>query len=350
MIVKEPIIVLNEEQEAHFVENHPERPERVNFVIEYLSEIGLMGELRREDARPVRPDRLLRVHSAEYAALVARLEAEGGGNLDPDTYVVDGSYHAAMTAAGGLVDLVESIARGDVKRGFALVRPPGHHARRNGGMGFCIFNNVAIAASTAIEEFGVHRVLIVDWDVHHGNGTQEAFYGDNRILYFSTHQEKHYPGTGDYREIGTGRGEGYTLNVPLPAGAGDKAFRHVWEKVLWPAAERFVPELVLVSAGYDAHWADPLAELTLSQSGFAFIARETVKIANRFADGRIAMTLEGGYHLDALAQGVANTMLALLERDEVIDTLGLWTPVEPDVSGLISKIRAFHPLLSLEMD
>jgi len=343
-----PVLVLNGEHSAHTSDAHPERPERVEFTLEYLSEIGLLDEVDRLEAHPIRADRLLRVHEAEYVARVARMDAEGGGHLDPDTYVVSGTYHAAMTAAGGLTSLVESIIKGEAKRGFALVRPPGHHARRSSGMGFCIFNNVAIAARTAIEELGIQRVLIIDWDVHHGNGTQDAFYDENRVLYFSTHQEKHYPGTGGYREIGSGRGEGYTLNVPLPAGAGDRAFEAVWSEVLWPAAERFEPELVLVSAGYDPHWADPLAELTLSEAGFARIAKETVAIADRFAGGRIAVTLEGGYHLDALAQGIANTLFALLGKDEVIDTLGKWAMEEPDISGRIAEIKAFHPLLSLE--
>jgi acetoin utilization deacetylase AcuC-like enzyme len=215
-------------------------------------------------------------------------------------------------------------------------------------MGFCIFNNVAVAAGVALERLDFRRVLIVDWDVHHGNGTQEIFYGENRVLYFSTHQYPYYPGSGHWREIGEGRGEGYTLNVPLPEGTGDDGFRQVWNDVLWPAAEAFRPDLVLISAGYDAHWSDPLAGLALSLEGYAFLARETVRIAEEFAGGRVAVTLEGGYHLDVLSQGVANTLYALLDEETTMDTMGGWALPEPDVNGVVSQVRAYHPLLSLE--
>ena len=342
------VLLTNPEQHRHARPNHPERPERVDFTLEYLDETGVLRRLKRREAESVEMKALLAVHAPEYVERVRSMDESGGGWLDADTYVVPGSHEAALTAAGGLVSLVKGMAEGSVDRGFALVRPPGHHARRSSGTGFCIFDNVAVAARAALDEMGFRRILIVDWDVHHGNGTQEIFYGENRVLYFSTHQFPHYPGSGHWKEIGSGRGEGYTLDVPLPEGTGDDGFRQVWADLLWPAAESFRPDLVLVSAGYDAHWADPLAGLTLSLQGYAFLARETVRIAEAFADGRIAMTLEGGYHLDVLAQGVANTLYALLGDETTIDTMGKWTAPEPEIDGLVSQIRAYHPLLSLE--
>ena len=341
-------LVTNPNHRNHNQPGHPEHPERVDFTLEYLGKIGLLPMLERMQAVPVEKERLHAVHGGRYIEHVREIDASGGGQLGSDTYIAPGSYDAALTAAGGLVSLIEAIATGSVDRGFALVRPPGHHALRDAGMGFCIFNNVAIAAKAALEEMGLQRVLIVDWDVHHGNGTQNIFYSENRVLYFSTHQYPYYPGSGHWREIGSGRGEGYTLNVPLPEGVGDAGFRQVWQDILWPAAEAFKPDLVLVSAGYDAHWADPLAGLTLSLEGYSFLARQTVRIAEAFAKGRIAVTLEGGYHLDALSQGVANTLYALLGVEDMVDTMGGWAMPEPDVGGLVSQIRAYHPLLSLE--
>lgn len=212
-------------------------------------------------------------------------------------------------------------------------------------MGFCLFNNVAVAALYALEEGGLERVLIVDFDVHHGNGTQDAFYRDPRVLYFSTHQYPHYPGTGHWREIGEGPGQGYTVNVPLEAGVGDEGYEAIFDELLYPLAERYRPGLILVSAGYDAHWSDPLAGMLLTVSGYARLARTLVGMARDLCSGRIAFVLEGGYNLQVLREAVLNSCLALLGRDEVVDSLGPSPRRERDIRDYLNQLRGLHRLV-----
>jgi acetoin utilization deacetylase AcuC-like enzyme len=223
-----------------------------------------------------------------------------------------GSLEAAYLAAGGVLAGIDAIMEKRIDHVFCAVRPPGHHAEAARAMGFCLFNNIAIAARYAQKRYGIQRVLIVDWDVHHGNGTQHSFEDDSSILFFSTHQYPHYPGTGRGTERGTGSGEGFTINVPMEAGGGDEEYRSIFQKVLTPAAERFRPEFILLSAGFDAHRDDPLASMTLTESGYADLTEIVVGIAKRHAGGRVLSALEGGYNLTALAASVDAHLTALL--------------------------------------
>ncbi len=329
----------------HDLPGHPESRVRLERVMRALAQAGLLSRMAPVAARPAEFDLLARVHLPAYVATVQRLAGQGGGYLDPDTYLGERSYEAALMAAGGTVELVRAVLSGQARNGIALVRPPGHHALKGRGMGFCLFNNVAIAARAALDRGGLTRVMIVDWDVHHGNGTQEIFYDSPKVLFFSTHQYPFYPGTGHWREDGAGNGRGYTVNVPLPAGVGDQGFRRVFAELLEPLAGRFDPELLLVSAGYDAHWDDPLAGLRLSLGGYWAMAQAVVRLADRLCKGRLVVVLEGGYNLEVLEAGVANTCRALLGDIEPIpDPLGISPWPERPVDDVLGTVRRAHGL------
>ena len=329
----------------HDLPGHPEGRARLDSVLEALAEQGLLARMDHVPARPVEAGLLEAVHEARYIAQVRRLAEAGGGFLDADTYVAGRSYEAALLAAGGAAELVRAVAAGRAHNAIALVRPPGHHALAGRGMGFCLFNNIAVAARCALDELGMARVLIVDWDVHHGNGTQAAFYDSPQVLFFSTHEYPFYPGTGDWGENGSGAGRGYTVNVPLPPGAGDNGFRRICDELLLPLARRYRPELILVSAGYDAHWNDPLAGLHLSLAGYWQMARTVVAMAGELCGGRLVVVLEGGYNLEVLAHGVADTCRALLgDPAPGPDPLGSCAWPERPIDNLISRLKDFHGL------
>lgn len=256
-------------------------------------------------AREATSDELELVHDARFVESLERLRGSSG-YLDPDTYVSPRSIEAARRAAGGMVALVDAMIA-QTAPGVALLRPPGHHARPSRAMGFCLLNNVAVAAAHARSR-GISRVAIVDWDVHHGNGTQEAFYSDPSVLYISTHQFPFYPGTGAVSETGEGEGKGFTINIPLRAGEGDGEYRAAFDRIVAPALEMFAPELVLVSAGFDAAERDPLAEMNVSPAGFAYLAHAVGEQARKSAKGRIAIVLEGGYDLVGLEEGLASAI------------------------------------------
>jgi acetoin utilization deacetylase AcuC-like enzyme len=284
------------------------------------------------------------VHAVEQIALVRRVAQAGGGNLDSDTYVSPHSFDAALMAAGGLVRAVEAVLTGEIENCFALVRPPGHHATPARSMGFCLFNNVAVAARAAFATGQAERIFIVDFDVHHGNGTQDVFASDPAVFYASTHQYPYYPGTGHWSERGSGTGEGSVLDVPLPPGVGDAGYAQVFAELVEPLAERFQPDLILVSAGYDAHWNDPLAQMNLSLSGYAWLGRDLVSMAEQLCEGRIVFALEGGYELDVLACGILNVFYAMLRADTVVDPFGPSPYPEPPVDDLIVRLRELHGL------
>jgi acetoin utilization deacetylase AcuC-like enzyme len=262
-------------------------------------------------ARAATQDELVRVHDAAYLEELDALRGKSG-YLDPDTYVSEKSIDAARIAAGGLIAMVDAMIDGDVPRGVALLRPPGHHARPTQAMGFCLVNSVAVAAAHARAR-GLSRVLVFDWDVHHGNGTQEMFYEDPSVLYASTHQYPFYPGTGATDERGEKEGVGFTVNVPLSAGGGDAVYRAAMERVVLPVIEAYAPELILVSAGFDAARRDPLAEMELSSDAFQWMARELARSAEVSAKGRIALVLEGGYDLVALEGGLESAVRGLVQ-------------------------------------
>ncbi len=335
----------NPAEEGHDLPGHPESHRRIEAVSRLLREDGILNRLRSVEATPVSLDRLMRVHSREYIQRVEQVADWGGGHLDPDTYVRPSSFEAALTAAGGAVNLVEAVLSGRAHNGFALIRPPGHHACPNRGMGFCLFNNIAIAARVAQAEWQLDRVLIVDFDVHHGNGTQDVFYRDPGVLFFSTHQWPFYPGTGSLRETGEGPGEGYTVNVPLPPRVGDTGYQQIFDQVLIPLAERYRPQLILVSAGYDAHWDDPLAHMKLSIAGYAALLQRLIELADTWCHGRLIVLLEGGYHLEVLAHSVLTT-LRLLEDPAapISDPLGPAPRPEQQVTNVLAQVRQHHRL------
>jgi acetoin utilization deacetylase AcuC-like enzyme len=233
---------------------------------------------------------------------------------------------------------------GEADRAFCCVRPPGHHAETRRSMGFCLFNNIAVGVRYAQDAYGLSNVAIVDFDVHHGNGTQDAFASDPAVFYVSTHQYPHYPGTGHWKETGTGAGEGTLLNVPLSAGVGDAGYSQIFAELVWPLAERFRPDLILVSAGYDAHWSDPLAQMTLSLTGYAGLGQELVRMAEQLCDGRIVFTLEGGYQLDVLACGVLNAFYAMRGEESIADPLGPSPYPERPVDALVTRLKEVHGL------
>jgi acetoin utilization deacetylase AcuC-like enzyme len=293
---------------------HPESPERLRAIVARLQESGVFDRLVHIQPLPAADEWITQVHAASYLeTLKRRAPTHGRVSLDPDTSMSPGSLSAAYLAAGGLLAAADAIVSGSIDHAFCAVRPPGHHAERDRAMGFCLLNNVAIAARYLQQKHGIARVLIVDWDVHHGNGTQHAFYDDPSVLFFSTHQYPHYPGTGRPSEDGEGAGKGTTINVPITAGEGDDAYRRLFEKVLIPAADNFKPGFVVISAGFDAHRDDPLASMGLTEEGYAELTRLVMQIAQRHCNGRILSSLEGGYHLASLSASVERHLIALLE-------------------------------------
>lgn len=289
---------------------HPERPERLQAVAEALS--GHREALTPLPLRPATDEELLRVHGRGHLARIAEAVGRAPVQLDPDTFLSPRSLEVARLAAGGTVDLARAVVHGQVATGLAAVRPPGHHAEAGRAMGFCLFNNVAVAARALQAEEDVGRVLILDWDVHHGNGTQHSFEDDPSVLYFSTHQFPYYPGTGAASEVGEGRGVGATVNVPMPAGCGDAEYVGVFQRVLVPVARAFAPDVMLVSAGFDAHRDDPLAEMDVSGAGFAAMASIVRALADELCGGRLLFVLEGGYAASGLREGVDAVLSAAL--------------------------------------
>lgn len=293
---------------------HPESPERLRAIVNRLESTGTLKKLVRIEPMSAADEWIMQIHTSDYmSGLKSRAPSSGRASLDPDTSMSPGSLAAAYLAAGGALTAADAIMAGQVDHAFCAVRPPGHHAESNRAMGFCLFNNVAIAARYLQRKHGIGRVLIVDWDVHHGNGTQHSFYDDPSVLFFSTHQYPHYPGTGRATERGKGPGEGLTINVPMAAGEGDQEYLDVFQRVLVPAADVFKPDFVVISAGFDAHKDDPLAGMGLTEEGYAELTRIVAAIARRHSRNRVLSCLEGGYNLAALSASVERHLLALLD-------------------------------------
>ncbi len=308
--------VYHEDYLKHNTGNHPENAERLRAIMWQLKESGFMEKLRRIVPVKASEEQIAYVHVPEYIKKVKAMCKGGGGMLDLDTPICRDTYGIALLSAGGVIKAVDEVMdeSNNLRHIFALIRPPGHHATANKGMGFCIFNNIAITAEHLKRRYGIKRVLIADWDVHHGNGTQEVFLEDPSVLYLSTHQYPHYPGTGWIDEVGKGEGEGYTVNVPLPAGTDDVGYLYALQNILVPIANDFNPEFVLVSVGFDAHSADPLASMNVTSSGFGSFTDVIKEIAEKNSKGRIIMALEGGYNLKAIAESALSVFNSLLSN------------------------------------
>jgi acetoin utilization deacetylase AcuC-like enzyme len=353
--------------EHHVPDEFPEVPERLRrakaLIDAMLAEGTISPELVLElPARPASLEELATVHTLDHVgkvrdavAALTESQQEGAPEGTPlsrprrfatDVYISPGSYRAALLAAGAPLVALDALGEGRARNGYALVRPPGHHARQRSAMGFCFFNNVAVAARYAQQRWGWQRVLIVDYDVHHGNGTQEAFYEDGDVLYFSTHQFPYYPGTGASFERGAGAGLGATVNVPLPEQSGWSVYDPIFRQVLWPLADRFKPDVVLLSAGFDAHWRDPLAGMRLSTADYSDLSLEVIEIADTYCDGRIVAVQEGGYDLNAVALCAATLLVNLTGSDAIADNLGEPPPLtfRWNEQAIIEALHQLHDL------
>ncbi len=327
----------------HFYTGHPESPDRFAHFhrIHDGNLINFVSEITPE---PAPRETIQLVHPNEYVQEIQRASASGPGFVDyGDTYVTTASFEAALEAVGGTWAVIDAVIHGKCTYGFALVRPPGHHATTTQAMGFCLFNNIAIAARKLQAE-GFHRVMIIDFDVHHGNGTQAIFESDETVLYVSSHQWGIYPGTGSLDDKGLDDGKGCTINIPLPAHTGDTAFAAILERIISPAADRFKPDAILVSAGFDAHWRDPLASLQLTTRGFYTLGCGLKKLADKLCDSRIIYVLEGGYDPEALAENVQAILLSLTEEEFVGEPLGSPPHPDTDANAIIDEVVRIHNL------
>ncbi|MGA7669866.1 MAG: histone deacetylase [Nitrolancea sp.] len=297
-------LICSDRFHEHDTGYHPENAHRLKAIAAQLRRTGMLEDRAVYEPTEASTDDVELVHVPEYVRLVEQIAGAGGGYLDADTVICPRSYDVARLAAGACIQAVNLVLDGTESRVFVFPRPPGHHAERARGMGFCLFNNVAIAARHAIDRRGLFRVAIVDWDVHHGNGTQDVFLDTDQVLYASVHQWPLYPGTGRAQEAGVRYGFGYTVNVPLTPGAGDAEYLQVFDEIIVPKLVEFHPELILLSAGFDAHADDPLASMAVTTDGFAAMARRIKEQADRLCGGRLVAVLEGGYNPDILAKCV----------------------------------------------
>jgi len=328
---------------GHNLAGHPENAGRFKRF-DLLRELAENEGLEEVESTPASLEAVTSVHPQNYLEALREAVEQGPAYIDyAPTYVTPASYEAAFNAAGGTLNILDSLLLGEKRTGFALVRPPGHHATSARAMGFCLFNNVAIAARYCQKQ-GFQRVMIVDIDVHHGNGTQAIFESDPDVLYVSTHQSGIYPGTGMLEDTGLGEGTGSVVNIPLPARAGDAAFERICDRILAPLAERFSPAVLLISVGFDAHWHDPLAGLQLSCAGYHMLASKLAHIAGVHCRGNVLAVLEGGYDPEALAHGVVAVIQGLRGAAKPDDPLGVSPMPEADASALIDAVVSLHNL------
>lgn len=320
-----PVFLQHRSSLDHDTGPHPEQPARIVAIERELERREWLG-FERVSSTAVDRASLTAVHPERYVAAIESVSRSGGGYLDADTVLSEGSFEAALHAAGGAVELVDLLLDRDAPSGFSSHRPPGHHAERERGMGFCLFNNIAVAARHALDARGLERVMILDWDVHHGNGTSDVFHASDSVLFVSIHQSPLYPGTGLASDVGSGPGVGYTVNLPVPPGSDDAVYRSLVDYVVLPLSLAFEPQLMLISAGYDAHRDDPLAACSVTEEGYAAMTRSVRRMCAEL-EAPLGCVLEGGYELRALARSVAATMMELRAPvaggDIVLDDVGM---------------------------
>lgn len=329
----------------HDYPRHPEHAGRIQAVWSAMKSAGLTDQLIELAPAAATEEQILAVHSAAHLQrLVDISQLNRAVFIDQDTYALPCSLEVSRLAAGAMIAAVDAVCAGEADNALAIVRPPGHHATPDRQMGFCLLNNVAIGARRALTQHQCKRVMILDYDVHHGNGTQDIFYGDPAVLFLSIHQSPYYPGSGSLDEIGESAGRGTTINIPVAAGHGDQSYRLIFEQLVKPATERFRPDLLLVSVGFDAHWADPLAGMRLSLGGYDWLARQCLELAKQVCAGKVVFLMEGGYDLHALSHGWCNIARALLDSDELSDPYGAATEGASvrDIQALIDRVRLIH--------
>jgi acetoin utilization deacetylase AcuC-like enzyme len=338
-------IVRDDRYLDHFMgPGHVECPERLEAIHEMLDR-GVGAKLERVEPRPATPDEIAAVHAPEYVAFLSLTAGKPRVFLDPDTSTSSLSYETARLAAGGAIAAADAVLDGRVRNAMALVRPPGHHAEAGQAMGFCLFNNVAVAAEHLIRRRGLKRVLVADWDVHHGNGTQHAFYGRKDVLFFSTHRFPFYPGTGLRDEVGAGEGRGFTVNIPLGPAKGDEDYLHVYRTIFGPIARAYAPEFVLVSAGFDIYRADPLGGMGVTYDGFAALTAEIMAAAEETCRGKLLLVLEGGYNLKDQAEAVKRVLLQLAGAQKPPEVRVDPTPTTlKELAPAVEIQRAFWPV------
>jgi acetoin utilization deacetylase AcuC-like enzyme len=336
-----PVYLSHPASLAHDTGAHPERAARIVAIEDELARHDWLG-MERMEAPRVAAETLTAVHPARYVLGLEELCAAGGGAIDADTVVVEASYEAALRAAGGAVRLVDLLLRGEAPTGFSALRPPGHHAEPARAMGFCLFSNVAVAVQHALDAHGLQRVLVLDWDVHHGNGTSACFHASPSVLFVSLHEWPLYPGTGPAHDVGSGAGEGFTVNLPVAAGTGDAQYASLVEHVVAPMARTYEPQLVLLSAGFDAHRDDPLASVQLTEDGFAAMAGTMRRVAAEL-EIPVGAVLEGGYDLRALAASTAATLRALTAADPPAPAD---VPVAPEARAALERLAQHWPALA----
>jgi len=335
-----PVLLHHPSSLDHDTGAHPEQPARIVAIERELVSRDYLG-FERVGSPAVERSVLEAVHPARHIELIERVAARGGARIDADTVVSAGSFTAAQHGCGGAVSLVDRLLDGRAPTGFSIHRPPGHHAAAERAMGFCLFNNIAVAARHALDAHGLERVMIVDWDVHHGNGTNDLFHAEPRVLFCSIHQSPLYPGTGPASDVGSGEGRGFTVNMPVAPGSGDREFRSLVDHVVVPLARAYAPQLLLISAGFDAHADDPLADCRVTDDGYAAMARSLRGVADEL-EVPVGAVLEGGYALDALARSVAATMAVLGGVALTEDGVGV-----ADVSGqALERLADFWPGLA----
>jgi len=321
---------------------HPECPQRLEAIYSMLGEPDMACKFQEIAPRFAEKKELLLIHAGYYVDTLAATAGIEYTYLDPDTQTCAASYDAAILAAGGLCEAISKVCAGKLKNAFALVRPPGHHAERAQAKGFCLFNNIAIGARVAQESLGVGRILIVDWDLHHGNGTQHSFEEDPTILYFSTHQYPYYPGTGAHSEIGTGKGKGFTVNVPLTIGYGDAEYLSIFQRILKPIALQFKPELILVSAGFDIYIGDPLGGMNVTPGGFAAMTRAIMDIADQCCAGKVVLTLEGGYDVNGERDSVKEVLKELSGLNKTSPAELAGSAMQEMVDIVVARVKSVH--------